>query len=277
MTTPLPEFANPPVVEVALSVQFDPLPELRTPQLGLLWQTVRERFPRIEEHPPLEPSVETFGTRPAAEPGVRFEMTRQLPVPRVWFLNREGTELIQVQPDRFVHNWRKLGSEQTYPRYEKHIRPKFVNELAAFRQFLEREHLGEFKANQCEVTYVNHIIAGRGWERPGELFRVLNLCAGGSLDPLPRSDPEELRMNGSFVIPDIAGEPIGRLRFAIEPAFRSSDGQPLFVMNLVARGQPMEGADDPILAFLDLGRKWIVNGFTALTNPEMHKIWGRKV
>ena len=276
MTTPLPEFDNPPVVEVALSVQFDPLPELRTPQLGLLWQTVRERFPRIEEHPPLEPSVETFGTRPAAEPGVRFEMMRRLPVPRVWFLNREGTELIQVQPDRFVHNWRKLASAQPYPRYENHIRPTFFKELSAFCEFLKHENLGDLKPNQCEVTYVNHIVAGRGWERPGQLPRVLKLCAGDLLEPMP-GELEEIRMNGSFVIPGPGGGPAGRLRFVIEPGFRTSDGQPLFVMNLVARGQPTPGSVEGIMAFLDLGRKWIVNGFTALTTPEMHKIWGRKV
>ena len=275
MEKALPEFSDPPVVEVALSVQFDPLLSLHAPQLGLLWQGLRDRFPRIEEHPPLEPVVETFGTLPTGESRVRVEVMQRLPVPRVWFLNEQGTELIQVQPDRFVHNWRKLGPEQSYPRYEKHIRPTFVRELDSFRGFLQREHLGEFKPSQCEVTYVNHIIAGRGWDRHGELHQVFKLCGRTSLDPA-LGEPEELRMNGSFVMRDAAGEPIGRLRFVIEPALRASDAKPLFVMNIVARGQPIEGADDPVLGFLDLGRKWIVEGFTALTTPNMHETWGRK-
>jgi hypothetical protein len=42
---PFPDFADPPVVEVALSVQFDPLSALRTPQIGLLWAEYRTRFP----------------------------------------------------------------------------------------------------------------------------------------------------------------------------------------------------------------------------------------
>jgi hypothetical protein len=44
MSKPLPEFDNPPVVEVALSVQFEALATLRTPQIGLLWQEFRDRF-----------------------------------------------------------------------------------------------------------------------------------------------------------------------------------------------------------------------------------------
>ena len=41
--TPLPEFDNPPVIEVALSVQFETLANLRTPQIGVLWQEFRDR------------------------------------------------------------------------------------------------------------------------------------------------------------------------------------------------------------------------------------------
>jgi hypothetical protein len=52
---PLPEFDAPPLAEVSLGVQFQPLERLRTPQLGLLWEHFREGLPIIEEHPPLEP------------------------------------------------------------------------------------------------------------------------------------------------------------------------------------------------------------------------------
>ncbi|GAH85222.1 unnamed protein product, partial [marine sediment metagenome] len=35
MDKPLPDFEHPPVVEVALAVQFEELSTLRTPQIGL--------------------------------------------------------------------------------------------------------------------------------------------------------------------------------------------------------------------------------------------------
>ena len=33
----LPDFEAPPLIEVAISVQFEPIPDLQTPQIGLLW------------------------------------------------------------------------------------------------------------------------------------------------------------------------------------------------------------------------------------------------
>ncbi len=275
MSDPLPEFDNPPVVEVALSVQFDPLVKLRTPQLGLLWKEFGNDFPRIEEHPPIEPISETFGTRSApTEPRVRVEMLRKPQVPRCWFLNEHGTELIQVQNDRFVHNWRKVQEGQEYPRFEKHIRPRFDEEFARLQQFFEREQIGVLTPNQCEVTYVNHIESCQVWAKHGELAKVFAYCT-----ELTRSEflqePEELRMHGSFVIRRSAQEPIGRLRYSIEPAFRRSDDRPVFVLTLVARGSPIDDSAEGAMAFIDLGREWIVRGFADMTTPEMHKIWGR--
>ncbi len=103
----LPSFDRPPVVEVVLSVQFEPLVSLHTPQLGLLWKEFEARFPKTEDQPPLPPSIEQFGRR--SMPPVSFsiqEIDGATP-PRVWFLNREETELIQVQQDRFIVNWRQ--------------------------------------------------------------------------------------------------------------------------------------------------------------------------
>jgi len=149
--SPLPDFANPPVIEVALSVQFNSLTELQAPQLGLLWHEFRPCFPRAEQQPPLDSVTEKFGVRGPGKVSVTFGMG--IPVPRCWFLNEAGTELIQVQQDRFAHNWRKVGEEDSYPRYE-YIRETFKTVLETFHQFLARERFGELIPNQCEVTYV---------------------------------------------------------------------------------------------------------------------------
>ncbi len=45
MPSSLPDFGEPPLIEVALSVQFDKLDTLQIPQLGLAWQAFRNRFP----------------------------------------------------------------------------------------------------------------------------------------------------------------------------------------------------------------------------------------
>ena len=275
MDKPLPEFDKPPVVEVAFSVQFDPLEGLHTPYLGLLWEKhFRERFPEVEEHAPLDPMMERFGVRHASVPGIRLEMLGKPPTPRCWFLNEEGTELVQVQRDRFARNWRMVAEGEPYPRYEK-LRDRFLEDLAAFLSFaVADKRIAQVKFNQCELTYVNHITAGSGWDRHGQLAEVLAPCVSAFTEEfLP--EPEELRMRGSFVIPAPGGEPLGRLRFSVEPGYRRKDDQPIFVFNLVARGRPDGTAIEGVKQFLDTGHVWIVRGFAALTTPSMHKVWRR--
>lgn len=273
MDASLPYFGDPPVVEVALAVQFEPLAELRTPQIGLFWNEIRERFPKIEEHPPLGTMMERFGARRKPIAGVRIEMMQQPPLPRCWFLNEAGTELIQIQKDRFAQNWRKTGGDEEYPRYD-HLRETFESELRQFEDFLRRERIGAIVANQCEVTYVNHIVAGRGWDTHGDLANVLSLFGGEPSEGfLP--DMEEARLSGSYIIPDGDGPPLGRLRFSIDPVYRREDDQPMFLLNMVARGRPDGDGTDGVLRFLDTGHTWIVRGFAAITTPHMHKIWRR--
>src|SRR5256885_1562370 len=93
----LPEFERPPVVEVALAVQFEPIEELRVPQIGLLWNDFRDRYPRTEEHPRIQPKIEQFGVRVPAQPAVDVQFMEKPPTPRCWFLNQEGSRLVQVQ------------------------------------------------------------------------------------------------------------------------------------------------------------------------------------
>lgn len=268
----LPNFANPPVIEVVLSVQFNPLTELQAPQLGLLWNEFRSRFPKAEQQPPLDSIMEKFGVRGPGKVNVRFEMG--VPVPRCWFLNEAGTELIQVQQDRFVHNWRKVGEEDTYPRYE-YIRETLKTELHTFCQFLARERLGQLVPNQCEVTYVNHIVSGEGWEKHGQIGQVVTVWSSHYSDTF-LSDPEDVRYAVRYVIPDEAGNPLGRLHLSIEPAYRVKDDKPIFVLELTARGRPTGEGLEGVLRFLDIGREWIVRGFTSITSPTMHKIWERR-
>ncbi|MGH8591471.1 MAG: TIGR04255 family protein, partial [Gammaproteobacteria bacterium] len=110
----LPEYAKPPVVEVACAVQFEPITELHAGRLGALWGEYRDRYPRVEQHPPLPALREQFEATPAR---LGFTVETTFPMPRVWFLSAEGTRLVQVQRDYFILNWRKLDTDAVYPRY----------------------------------------------------------------------------------------------------------------------------------------------------------------
>ena len=267
----LPDFRKPPLAETVLSLQFEPVAGLTTAHVGLLWERFRKHFPVIGEHPPLTPVFEKFDPPSPAQVEVTFE--DRPPVPRVWFLNEAGSELIQVQPDRLIHNWRKMEGLDPYPRYEP-IRDMFRDEVAVLEEFLRDEKLGALVVNQCEVTYINHIEPASVWQRHGEMEKAFVMCPRlGSAPFLP--EPEDVAMRMRFVIPDPKGNPIGRLHAAVQPAWKKSDNSPLLALNLMARGAPIGGGIEGAFAFFDLGRSWIVKGFADLTTPEMQRMWER--
>src|SRR6266404_4193986 len=108
----LPSFTNPPVNEVICGVTFKPLPKLLAPHLGILWSKFRTEYPTCLEAEPLLPVVETFDGGEAGAPDFSMQY-----LPRVWFVSRDQSAIIQVQRDRLLHNWRKMRSTDEYPRY----------------------------------------------------------------------------------------------------------------------------------------------------------------
>lgn len=272
MPRDLPDFANPPVSEVALSVQFDPIEQLRSVQLGLVWAEFRNEFPKTEEHATIDPVFERFGPN-GGGPQVHFQVFETPPVPRIWFLNAQGTELIQVQQDRFIHNWRKVGEGDAYPRFE-HLREKFRSELETFGRILKRDGAGPLIPNQCEVTYVNQIVSGKDWEHHGQLGRILTVFIPQYTDD-KLQEPEDARIALRYVLKN-GSDPIGRLHIAAQPGFSKATGLPMYTLTLTARLRPMDESLDSLIDSLNRGRDAIVRGFASVTTPEMHKIWGRK-
>ena len=273
MTQPLPEFDNPPVVEVALSVQFAKLDSLGVPQLGYVWQSFKDRFPETEEQPPLEAVFEQFGPKPGGRVGVRLELSMVPPRPRIWLLNEGGAELVQVQQDRFVRNWRKREDAEEYPRY-KSLRELFRTDFDTFCRLVEREKWGAVEPNQCEVTYVNVIPTGEGWQDHGELDKVLTVVSANYSDD-HLSKPEEASVKLQFVLRDDKDEPVGRLHIAANPVMRVTDDQAALRLSLTARGKPQGDGIEGVMGFLDRGHEAIVRGFASITTTEMHKIWKR--
>jgi hypothetical protein len=267
----LPDFGDPPVVETVLSLQFEPVSRLTTAHVGVLWLRFREQLPLIEEHAPLPPVFEKF--EPPSPAQVEVTIEEKPPVPRVWFLNESKSELIQVQADRFIHNWRRMQGLNPYPHYEA-IRDKFRGEVATLEEFLRDERLGALTVNQCEVTYVNHIEPAGVWERHGQLEKVLRNWARLPVSAfLPEAEDGVVRLR--FLIPGEGGKPSGRFHVALQPAWKKADNSPILSLNLTARGAPLGQGIEGAFAFFDLGRRWIVKGFTDLTTPDMHRAWER--
>jgi uncharacterized protein (TIGR04255 family) len=269
----LPDFTNPPVIETVLSLQFAPLEQFGIPHFGLYWQKIRSEYPRYELHPPLIGVTEKFDPSLLHQKiGLRIDLGFALgPAVRCWFIDESGNRLLQVQKDRFIYNWRKVKGDEIYPRYES-IKDKFKEEWLRFCAFLREENLGAPEVNQCEVTYVNHIDYNSGWEGYGELSKVI-ACWKGSYSGTFLPPPEKVNLNVSHLLPGKEG----RLHISLEPVLRSRDAVEVLQLNLTARGAPSSSSVEDIFRWLDLGRSWVVRGFTDFTTENMHKkLWGRE-
>jgi uncharacterized protein (TIGR04255 family) len=261
----LPDFEHPPVVEVALSVQFEPL-SYETRHIALLWDSCRQDFPEWQDHVPIAPAFELFGEQ-LSDAGTIFGSP---PLRRAIFRNSSHTQLKQYQGDRFVRNWTKADSSPTYPRYGS-IREPFATDLTNLIDFVAAQSLGNVVPNQCEVTYVNLVPLPDGH---AQIASVLRPWVGTYSDSFLDA-PESTDIACHFVMRD-GGKPIGRLHIASAMVAYRDTRERALQLTLTARGRPLGQAVDGVLAFLDVGRDHIVRGFASFTTPEAHKTWGRR-
>jgi uncharacterized protein (TIGR04255 family) len=253
-------------------MQFEPINELHAGRLGLLWEAYRDRYPRVEQQPPLSPIREQFETK-VARIGFTIEGSFPMfPMPRLWFLNEDGTRLVQVQRDHFIVNWRKLDTQTEYPRYHS-IRDTLVEEFSRFQKFLHQQDLALTAIVQTELTYVNHIDARQpnGSRKP--LSQIVRIWTGENPSgKLPQF--EEASFHARYVMRD-GDDPVGRLHINLEPQLYVRDNAPVYALTLIARSAPPSPDLDGALASLERSHGAIVEGFTEITTDEMHKVWGR--
>lgn len=262
--SPLPKYNKPPVIETVLGVQFAPLKSFSMPHFGLFWSMIREAYPRQEMKEPIANMVEDVMGPPLPDK-ISIRLTSE-PEARCWFLNSSGTELIQLQHDHFVRNWRKVTGSEGYPSYDL-LKPRFERDWGHLISFLEREGIGRPEVNQCEVTYINHLPVEI--EELGSAHRFARGLSPLSGQFLPQ--PETTQLVARYLMADKKG----RLHVAVRPAIRFDDRHPVLQLTLTARGAPASSRLEDILTWFDVGHEWVVRGFTDFTRSEMHTIWER--
>ncbi|MGA2403522.1 MAG: TIGR04255 family protein [Syntrophobacteraceae bacterium] len=264
---PLPDFENPPVIEVVCGIQFKPLVKFLSPHIGLLWGRFKAEYPETREVAPLNPVVEKFDTPPQ----VSFEISNTPPLPRVWFLESKGNCVIQVQRDRLLHNWRKVDNKDQYPRYEN-VKENFSDALTNFKSFLAENSLGAIEPVQYEMTYINHILQGEGWRDLSEIGDVFPDFSFRRADKRFLPAPNSLNWHTSFMLPQATGRLHARIRYV---KLRDT-GKPLLLLDLTVRGIGEDSSPEAMGAWFDVAHEWIVRGFADLTGNEVQKIWKRR-
>lgn len=264
---PFPEYDLPPVTEVVCGTLFKALEGLQMPHIGLLWDRFRAEYPTCQEVAPLLPLVERFSE--ATDP--ELAGFSEVPPPRIWFLHKDGTGIIQVQKDRFLHNWKQSKPSDEYPRYAT-VRDLFANRLEVFERFLSEFNIGPLTPLQYEMTYVNHIPLNAGWKTLSEMGDLFPDHEWRNATGRFLPTPEIVNFRQAFALPDRSG----RLHVAIRNAVRRDDNQPILLFELTVRGFPSDASPQSMWNWFDLAREWIVRGFTDLTGEGVQKtVWRR--
>jgi uncharacterized protein (TIGR04255 family) len=269
----LPNFTDPPLNEVILSIQFATLNNLKSAHIGLLWERVRSEYPSITEQAPIQTVFETFGIPSQAPPLLQIQTFLAPPLPRYWFERPGFPDLLQIQHDRILHNWRQQSdNSRIYPRYEA-VKKVFEEEINLFQQWLADEKIGELRPNQCEVTYINIINLPEGAALGSCLDRITPMW-DAEFSETPPSELERVRVEMAFLFSQDE-KPAGRVYANFTPAFRQSDRTPVVQLEITARGRPKGETVAEALAFLDIEREQVVRTFASITTTEMHELWGR--
>lgn len=269
--TDLPDFERPPINEVILSIQFDSLRKFGNAHVGRLWNEFRAEYPKISEQAPLPPVFETFGVL-QPPPGMKLEAFLSPPMSRYWFEASDEVELIQIQQDRILHNWRKRQATQEYPHYEA-IRNRFEADVKRFEEFLKSNNLGEIRPNQCEVTYVNTINLPGGVDAHQHLERITPLWVG-TLSQASALEIEDAVIRARYVL-KVSGKPYGRVHVRFAPAVLTADRSPIIRLEITARAKPENPSISDAFRLLDDERESVVRTFAEVTTREMHDFWGR--
>ncbi len=139
---------KPPIVEVVCGLKFPSIQEMDPVLLGVYWDKKREQYPKRQLHPPLSDQPLFFhGFGPL----------------RTWFVSKDETFVLQIQPDRFYLNWRARESE--YPRFNDHggksgVLTQMINEFKTLSNFCTEELNTSPKPNKIELAKIDHLLEG---------------------------------------------------------------------------------------------------------------------
>jgi len=260
-----PYFAEPPLKEVSISIQFEPIPNFHLGHLGIVWNLFKERYPTAEQADEIPPIIEKFGVMQREKPALRF--LESAPMPRLMFMGLDGQHLIQLQRDRFIFNWRQQNSSE-YPRYIN-IKKFILAEFDIFLSFLNDIEFPQPDFNQVEVTYVNFIDA----EKYAAQDVFVDIIDESRYSTSLQLETFAIQLKHLIKNND---ENIGRLYTNVNKANLLSDGSSIYELKFIARSHPLDNSLSGVTKVMDILRSTINESFTAITTKKMHTNWGKK-
>ena len=243
---------------------------MQAAHFGLFWREIQKDFPKTDTKPPLDPASEPseIGETPS---GVSFQVMEVLPLPRVWFESDDESELVQIQSDRLVFNWRPGQQNAQYPRFPA-VFARFQDVYGKFEEFVHTMGIGPLVPVLGEVTYVNQVPVNDPVSSFGDLGSIFRFW--GKPTSALLGVPEQAALRMAFKLHSDERYR-GRLHVHVDPRFRRSDKGRVLNMTITVRGHPFSSDRAGVEEFLAFGHKYVVRAFADLTSPELQELWGR--
>ena len=263
------DFENPPIEEIVLSILFKSLDRLLATYLGEIWQEFKRiGFVQAVERPPVPPVVEKF-SNPVGNAELRVGNVPD--IPRTLFIYKDQTEIIQVQRDRFTFNWRKTETHSIYPGFST-IFKKFEGFYRHFCQTIEKLEIGTVAPLQYELTYIDQLFQGEGWNTLDELGRIYNMFSNSEKSGSFWKGAEFVHLRASFPVQELHA----RLHLAISNRVKIPDQRQTLQTDFTMRGFP-DSREYPMEMWFRSARDHIREKFgNMFTNDIQTGLWRRK-
>jgi uncharacterized protein (TIGR04255 family) len=263
--SPLPKFRRPPLIEVVHGVQFDRL-QMTVIHPGLFYAQIRDEFPKSRTVPALPPLALT---QPSAQ-SIQFADPGE--VPRAWFLDENEINLVQLQADRLLLNWRQEPSKAEYPHFEE-MHAKFGKIYQEFQQFVSSEGLGTLRPRMCEMIYINHIAMtgsdGKPWPAHEWFVPWQENYGPGWATP-----SDAVNWVAQYPIRRDDGSLMGRLTATLSNVVRPPSSDRALLFDLTVQGTPRSEDFAGVTEFHHIAHRAIVTYFAAVTTGKAHDEWG---
>jgi uncharacterized protein (TIGR04255 family) len=214
---------NPPVSEVAITVQFESLGELTVLDYASFYDLLKDRFPVLQQVVPGPP----MGLDEQVLP--KFEIMGKPEMPRIWCVSSDSRQLVQFQHDRLSFNWRRMSpvaEPENYPGYLS-LMQDFVQLFEQTKQWVSERFTVDIKPIVGELMYNDLVSMAKPDGTKRRLSEVFAFYKAGPPDrPLAgftASWREKLK-----------GPPDGRVQFQCFLAVLP-DNTPAATMNFAAR------------------------------------------
>ena len=247
------KFKKPPINELVIGLYYVPIVDLKAQHVGLYWERIKDRFPICEQKEPIGPIFEHVD-------GELF------PLPRFWFYREAASNLVQLQRNAFIYNWRRCLNH-TYPHYEN-VYEEFLTEFNIYQRFLHDEVSAKVDVIRlCELTYIN-IISTEGWSKPSELGAILPPVAGfqvietESRSLIGLNSTVACRLNENLQV-DVS----------VKTGKRKGDSENLAILEIKGHGAPDGFSVESVQPWYDAAHDAIYDLFLTFTDKEAQQRW----